>query len=95
MTMVFTTSNCDFLCFFGALQSWQFWVEAAGAEESVKARLGFPPWVLEVVYQKYLNGRGYERLDLWYAAAWVKQYPLTRNLECLRPRVHVGYQSAS
>ena len=73
-----------------------FWVNASGGASFMATKVGYPAYVLEFVYQKYLNGcrlvterGGYvkpNRVMLWVAVAYFKQHLKVSNFDTIAPR---------
>ena len=73
-----------------------FWASAASGAYFLNIKVGYPAYVLEFVYQKYLNGcrivteRGTymkpNRVMLWVVAAYLKQYPKVGCFDLLAPK---------
>lgn len=56
------------------------WALFSGGIHRVADKVGFPAWVAEVVFQKYLLGRSFQRLDLFFCLGFLKHYPGIRPL---------------
>jgi hypothetical protein len=70
-----------------------FWPKACGGPHLVTAMVGVAVWLAELIFAKYVEPFGIEegRLKLFYCLAYLKRYPLARQLCTLTPRnVHPG-----